>query len=75
MLNLEHPTVERINRTGYPGETQQENVIAMCPCGESLKDGDNAVEFQDRLFCDEECLTEAFCDNPGSFGMEKTKIS
>lgn len=73
---LEHPTIEKMNRDGYLGTIEQDNTIETCEsCDAPLKRGSTVVEFQDHLFCDADCLTEAFSENPKTFGMETTKLS
>lgn len=73
---LEHPMIEKINRDGYLGTTEEENTIELCEaCDNALKRGNTVVEFDDRLFCDEVCLTEAFCNDPKVFGMETRELS
>lgn len=73
---LEHPMIEEINRNGFLGTIEEENTIEICKgCDGALKRGDTVVEFYDRLYCDEDCLTEAFCNNPSIFGMEKRELS
>lgn len=76
MPYLEHPTVEKMNRDGFLGTTEQDSSVETCKsCDASLKRGESVVEFQDHVFCDTECLTEAFCDDPKAFGMETTRLS
>lgn len=73
---LEHPMIERMNRNGFLGSLEEENTTEVCKsCDSPLTRGETVVEFYDYLFCDEDCLTEKFCDDPSVFGMEKIELS
>lgn len=76
MPYLEHPAIEKVNQHGYLGAIEDDSSIEICECCNTvLKRGDTAVEFQEYLFCDNECLTEAFTENPEIFGVEKRKLT
>jgi hypothetical protein len=69
MPDIEHPAIERMSRFGYLGTISQDDDVETCKsCDATLSRGDTVVEFQDLLFCNKECLTEAFADNPERFG-------
>lgn len=69
MPYMEHPAIEQMNRHGYLGTNSEDDDLEACgSCTTTLSRGDAVVEFQDVLFCDTECLTEAFSENPERFG-------
>ncbi|MCC2248929.1 hypothetical protein JUJ52_03020 [Virgibacillus sp. AGTR] len=73
---MDHPMVVKMNQCGYLGTVEQENIIETCKCCDKpLQRGTDIVEFQGHLYCDTDCLTDAFCDDPEAFGMEKTEIT
>lgn len=76
MIDIEHPTIDKVNRHGYLNTADRENTINICACCDApLKRGVTIVEFQDQLFCDNDCLTEAFSENPKLFGAETTELN
>ncbi|MGX1195809.1 hypothetical protein [Metabacillus sp. SLBN-84] len=75
MMQLEHPAIQKMNRDGHLAAREEEMIAGTCPCGEALNYGRTVVEFQDELFCDDDCLTEAICGNPTRYGVEKRRLS
>lgn len=74
MPDIEHPMVEQMTMNGYPGAISQDCEAETCEsCAAHLSRGDTVVEFQDFLFCDNDCLTEAFTENPEMFGARTIK--
>ena len=72
---MEHPVIREIERLGYPDEQYKDvDVIDQCKnCDNYIREGETVIEFYDFLFCDEDCLTEAFCQSPRIFGAEKIR--
>lgn len=69
---MEHPDITKMNRDGFLGNASEQDIIGNCKsCDATLREGSTVVEFYDKLFCDTDCLTEKFCDNPFNFGAEK----
>jgi len=74
MSYIEHPVIEQMNRHGYLGAISQGDEVEACEsCTATLSRGDTVVEFQDLLFCNTECLTEAFTEHPERFGARTTR--
>lgn len=75
MPEIEHPAVERMTITGYPDVIigQDHDAEACEACAALISRGDTVIEFQDFLFCDTECLTEAFTEHPEMFGARTIK--
>lgn len=72
MVNLEHPKITRINSLGYLDNTFVDDVCEYCNA--PIRDGQSVIDFKDNLFCDKDCLIEAFCESPFKFGAEKVKV-
>lgn len=71
MPYTEHPDIEKVNQDGYLGTALEERQIETCShCDTEITRGDKVFELYDHVFCDEECLTEAFCKNPIKYGTE-----
>ena len=76
MADLEHPAIEKINQYGYLSAQDRTPTVDVCACCDTpLKQNVSVVEFQDHLFCDTDCLTEAISENPERFGAEITELS
>lgn len=72
MTNVEHPDITRMNRYGY---LRDHEIVEYCKhCNASIREGQTAIHFHDDIFCDEECLIDAFCDSPKNFGAEKIEL-
>lgn len=74
-MGIEHPDITKMNRDGFLGTADEDNIIGKCYyCGEDIRRGQKIVEFYDEMFCDTECVTEAFSEDPFKFGAEKTSV-
>ena len=73
---MEHPEITRMNDHGFLGTSSEEEHLDNCEkCDRELYRGDEVIEFNDKKFCNEDCLIEAISDNPETFGAETTKLS
>jgi len=70
---VNHPDIDKMNRDGYLGKS--EDCVAFCAsCKEALARGATAVELKGKTFCDDECLVEAFANDPDAFGAERVEL-
>lgn len=73
---MEHPDITKVNQDGFLGSQSEANHIENCAkCDNPLYRGEKVIEFDDHVFCDQDCLTEAFTDNPKSFGAETIELN
>lgn len=73
MINLEHPQITEVNIYGHL-RCDSVVIIDNCKkCETPISENQTVIEFSNDLYCDEECLIEAFCDSPFNFGAEKIK--
>lgn len=56
---MQHPTITRIRRTGYPyKEKPATHQCAYENCGEELPNGYEKKRWEDLYFCDEHCFAK-----------------
>lgn len=56
---LEHPTITRVNRTGYPKMNVRRNLYAIDSMGQDVYTGDEMLVINDDLFLVEPLLQES----------------
>ena len=76
MLHIEHPDITKINRHGHLGTAVADRPAHTCKhCGVLLEPGIEIIKMNDHIFCDEECLTQAFIDDPMNYGAEVAELA
>lgn len=74
MLNTEHSLITKLNQYGSP-DSHLTVVVGQCEnCNENIVEDQTVINFNDYLFCDQECCMEAFCESPKKYGVEKINI-
>ena len=72
-MDMIHPDIDKMNRDGFLGNAEE--CVAFCArCQEAIARGAIVFELNERTFCDEECLVEAFTDDPCAFGAEQVEL-
>lgn len=56
----DHPIIQYIERTGYPADTKEPQMVSVCEgCLELILEGEDMIEFQDaHLHDDSRCILE-----------------
>lgn len=76
MPQIEHPDINQIRQHGYPLPNLGGEVVESCDaCEDPLYSGSSVIEFNEHLFCDKDCMTEAFLNDPEAFGVENRQLS
>lgn len=71
---MEHPDITRMNRRGYLGTAHEESHLYDCKnCDAELHRGNTIIEYYGEPFCNTDCLTESFADDPFQYGIEQTE--